>query len=182
MASPQTAVPSEMSFAVPGQIADQGTALSDEPISCVNAEASDEIPFGHFVAQGTTGADGNVTAKRMVEDGVLLGLAVYSSAFGHSALAGDTGIKAGVTFGVARKGRYYVMPATDVTPASQVHIRHTTAGDNLAGEVRGTAAAGDTIDASDFCKWLSSGGPTSGQCAVLEIMLPAGGSLATEDS
>lgn len=182
MASPQTSVPDEMSFAVPGQIADMGTALSDEPISCVNAEASLEIPFGHFVAQGTTGADGNVTAKRMAEDAVLLGLAVYSAAFGHSALAGSVGIKAGVTFGVARKGRYYVMPITDVTPASGVHILHTTVGADLPGSVRGTADAGDSIDASDFCKWLSSGGPTSGQCAVLEIMLPAGSSLATENS
>jgi hypothetical protein len=182
MASPQTTVPSEMLFAVPGQIADQGTAMSDEPISCVNAEASNEIPFGHFVAQGTTGSDGNVTAKRMVEDGTLLGLAVYSSALGHSSLTGTTGIKAGVTFAVARKGRYYVMPITDVTPASGVHILHTTVSSDLPGAIRGTADAGDSIDASDFCKWLSSGGPTSGQCAVLEIMLPAGSSLATENS
>lgn len=182
MASPQTAVPSEMLFAVPGQIADQGTAMSDEPISCVNAEASDEIPFGHFVCQGTTGADGNVTAKRAVEDGTILGLAVYTSALGHSALTGTVGIKAGVTFPVARKGRYYVMPVTDVTPASGVHVLWTTVSSDLPGAIRGTADGSDSFDLSDCCKWLSSGGPTSGQCAVLEIMLPAGGSLITENS
>jgi hypothetical protein len=182
MASPQTTVPSEMLFAVPGQIADMGTVQSGEMLSCVNAEASNEIPFGHFVAQGTTGSDGNVTAKRMVEDGVLLGLAVYSAALGHSALVGSTGIKAGVTFAVAREGRYYVMPITDVTPSSGVHVLHTTVGSDLPGAIRGTADASDSIDVSDFCKWLSSGGPTSGQCAVLEISLPAGASLATENS
>lgn len=182
MASPQTTVPTEMAYGLPGQIADMGTAMSDEPISCVNSEASAEIPFGHFVAQGTTGADGNVTAKRMVEDGTVLGLAVYSAAFGHSALQGDTGIKAGVTFGVARKGRYFVMPITDVTPASGVHVLHSTVSSDLPGAIRGTADAGDSVDLSDCCKWLSSGGPTSGQCAVLEISLPSGGSLITEDS
>ena len=83
MASPQTSVPSEMSYAVPGQIADMGTALSDEPISCANAGA-DEIPFGHFVAQGATGADGNITCKRMAEDAAVLGLAVYSAEYGHT--------------------------------------------------------------------------------------------------
>jgi hypothetical protein len=182
MASPQTTVPTEMGFGLPGQIADMGTALSDEPISCANAEASDEIPFGHFVAQGTTGADGNVTAKRMAEDATVLGLAVYSAEFGHTALAGTTGIKAGVTFPVARKGRYFVMPITDVTPTSGVHVLHSTVGSDLPGAIRGTADAGDSIDLSDCCKWLSSGGPTSGQCAVLEIALPAGGSLITENS
>jgi len=173
-----------MGAAVPGQIADDGTARSDEPISCVNAEASDEIPFGHFVAQGTTGADGNVTAKRMVEDGTVLGLAVYSAALGNSALTGTTGIKAGVTFPVARKGRYWVAPITDVTPSSGVHVLHTLVGSDLPGSIRGTADAGDSIDLSDCCKWLSSGGPTSafGLYAVLEIALPAGGSLITENS
>lgn len=182
MASPQTSVPTEMSYGLPGQIADMGTALSDEPISCTNAEASAEIPFGHFVAQGTTGADGNITCKRMVEDGTLLGLAVYSAAYGHSSLAGTTGIKAGVQVAVARKGRYYVMPIDDVTPSSGVHVLHTTVASDLPGAVRGTADASDSVDLSDCCKWLSSGGPTSGQCAVLEIALPAGGSLITEDS
>lgn len=182
MASPQTSVPSEMLYAVPGQIADGGTALSDEPISAANGEASDEIGYGLFVGLGAAGADGRPTAVRFEEDGTLFGLAVFSQALAYPTQVGDTGVKPGVSFGVARKGRYYVMPLTDVTPASQVHILHTAAGGGVAGQTRGTADASDSIDASDFCRWLSSGGPTSGQCAVLEIMLPAGASLATEDS
>jgi hypothetical protein len=182
MASPQTSVPSEMSFAVPGQVADLGTALSSDPISAVNAEVSDEIPFGKFVGQGATGADGRPTAIRFEEDGTLFGLAVFSQALAYPTLVGDTGIKPGVSFGVARTGRYYVMPITDVTPTSGVHVLHTTVSSDLPGSIRGTADASDSIDVSDFCKWLSSGGPTSGQCAVLEIALPAGASLATENS
>lgn len=182
MASPQTSVPSEMLYAVPGQPADQATAEGDGIISAASSEASDEIPYGHFVGQGAAGADGRPTAIRFAEDGTLFGLAVFSQALAYPTQVGDTGVKPGVSFGVARTGRYNVMPATDVTPASGVHIRHTTNGANIAGEVRGTASASNTIDASDFCKWLSSGGPTSGQCAVLEINLPGGASLATEDS
>lgn len=182
MASPQTSVPSEMSYAVPGQIADLGTAESDEPISLTSSEVTLEIPFGHFVARGATGADGLPTAVRMSEDDPPYALAVFSQKYAYPQQVGDVGLKPGVTFGAARKGRYYVMPADDVTPASGVHIRHTTNGNNLAGEVSGAASASNTYDASDYCTWLSSGGPTSGQCAVLEIMLPAGGSLVTEDS
>lgn len=184
MASPQTTVPSEMIAAVAGQPADQASAEGDGIISAANAEASLEIPYGHFVGRGTTGADGRPTAIRFAEDGELFGLAVFSQALAYPTQVGDTGVKPGVSFGVARTGRFYVAPATDVTPASQVHVRHTTSGSNLAGEVRGTASASNTIDVSDFCSWLSSGGPTSahGLYAVLEISLPSGVSLATEDS
>lgn len=182
MASPQTSVPSEMSYAVPGQIADLGTAESDEPISAVNSEATDEIPYGLFVGRGAADANGFPSAIRFEEDGVLFGLHVFTSKLAYPQQVGDTGVKPGVTMAVARKGRFYVMPITDVTPASGVHILHTTVGEDLPGSVRGTADAGDSIDASDFCTWLSSGGPTSGQCAILEIMLPAGSSLATENS
>lgn len=182
MASPQTSVPSEMSFAVPGQVADLHTAQFGAIESHENGEAADEIPYGHFVARGATGADGKAEALRFSEDAVLLGLAVFSQALAYPTQIGDTGVKPGVSFGVARTGVYYVMPEDDVTPASGVHIRHTAGGGALGGSVRGAASAGNTIDASDFCRWRTSGGPTSGQCAELEIMLPAGGSLATEDS
>jgi hypothetical protein len=180
MASPQTTVPSEMSAAVAGTPADLHTTQFGAVESHESGEASAEIPFGHFVARGDTGADAE--AKRFVEDGVLLGLAVKDDSLAYPTQVGDTGVKPGVSFGVARTGVWNVMPETDVTPASEVHIRHTTAGANIAGAVRGTASASNTIDASDFCRWRTSGGPTSGQCAELEIMLPAGGSLATEDS
>lgn len=182
MASPQTSVPDEMSYAVPGQIADLHTAETGQIESHVNGEASDEIPYGHFVGRGSTAANGESEAIRFEEDGVLLGLAVFSSKLAYPAQVGDTGVKPGVTFGVARTGVYYVMPIDDVTPASGVHILHTTVSSDLPGSVRGTADAGDSIDASDFCRWRTSGGPTSGQCAELEIMMPAGSSLATENS
>src|SRR5690606_3816917 len=110
------------------------------------------------------------------------GLAVYTPSLAYPTQVGDTGVRPGVSFGVARTGVYNVMPEDDVTPASPVHIRHTTSGGNIAGSVRGSASASNTIDASDFCRWRTSGGPTSGQRAELEIMLPAGSSLATEDS
>lgn len=182
MTSPQTSVPSEMSYAVPGQVADLNTALHKPVESHASGESSLEIPYGHFVARGAADSDGRAKAMRFSEDAVLLGLAVFSQALAYPTQIGDTGVKAGFSFGVAREGCYYVMPETDVTPTSEVHIRHTTAGAVLAGSVRGTADASDSIDASDFCRWVTSGGPTSGQCAVLEIMLPAGASLATEDS
>lgn len=183
MASPQTTVPSEMSFAVPGQVADLNTALNKPVESHASGESSLEIPYGHFVARGSADSDGRAKAMRFSEDAVLLGLAVFSQALAYPTQIGDTGVKPGVSFGVAREGCYYVMPITDVTPSSGVHILHTTDGSgNLPGCLRGTADAGDSVDASDCCRWVTSGGPTSGQCAVLEIMLPAGGSLVTEDS
>jgi hypothetical protein len=182
MASPQTSVPAQMFYAVPGQAADLHTANYGAIESHANGEDSDELPYGHFVAQGAAGADGNATALRFEEDATLLGLAVFSQALAYPTQIGDTGVKPGVSFGVARTGVYYVMPETDVTPASQVHIRHTADGTKLGGAVRGTAVSSETIDASDFCRWRTSGGPTSGQCAELEIMLPAGSALATEDS
>lgn len=183
MASPQTSVPSEMSYAVPGQVADLNTALHKPVESHVNGEAVNEIQYGHFVARGAADDDGRAKAMRFSEDAVLLGLAVFSQALAYPTQVGDVGVKPGVSFGVAREGCYYVMPITDVTPASGVHVLHTAdGGGNLPGSVRGTADAGDSVDASDFCRWVTSGGPTSGQCAVLEIMLPAGASLATEDS
>lgn len=182
MASPQTAVPSEMSYAVPGQVADLHTAKYGAIESHTNGEDSAELAYGCFVARGSADGDGRAEALRFTEDSVLLGLAVFSPALAYPEQVGDTGVKPGVSFGVARTGVYYVMPETDVTPASGVHIRHTANGTEKFGAVRGTAESSDTVDASDFCRWVSSGGPTSGQCAALEIMLPAGGSLATEDS
>lgn len=182
MASPQTSVPSEMLFGVPGQVADLHTAENGAIESHENGEGANEIPYGHFVAAGAVGADGKAKAMRVTEDSVLLGLAVFSQALAYPTQIGDTGVKSGVSFGVARTGVYYVMPEDDVTPASGVHIRHTAAGGALGGSIRGTASASNTMDASDFCRFRTSGGPTSGQCAELEIMLPAGGSLVTEDS
>ena len=182
MTSPQTSVPSEMIYAVPGQVADLLTASTGAIESHENGEVANEIPYGNFVGRGATGADGTSKAIRFAEDGVLLGLAVFSQKLAYPTQVGDVGVKPGVVLGVARTGVYYVMPETDVTPTSQVHIRHTAGGGFVGGSVRGAASAGDTIDASDFCRWRSSGGPTSGQCAELEIMLPAGSSLATEDS
>jgi len=182
MASPQTSVPSEMLYAVPGQVADLHTAENGAIESHANGEVANEIAYGLFVGRGATGADGKAEAIRFAEDGVLLGLAVFSQALAYPTQIGDTGVKPGVSFGVARTGVYYVMPLTDVTPASEVHILHTAAGGGVAGQTRGTADASDSINASDFCRWRTSGGPTSGQCAELEIMLPAGASLASEDS
>lgn len=182
MASPQTSIPSEMLFAVPGQVADLLTAETGAIESHENGESTNEIGYGLFVARGATGADGNAKAIRYLEDGVLLGLAVFSQALAYPTQVGDTGVKPGVSFGVARTGVYYVMPVDDVTPASQVHILWAASGGGVAGQVRGTADASDSIDASKFCRFRTSGGPTSGQCAELEIALPAGASLATEDS
>lgn len=182
MASPQTSVPSEMLFGVPGQVADLHTAENGAIESHANGEAANEIPYGHFVAAGAADADGKAKAMRPAAAAdVLLGLAVFSQKLAYPTQIGDTGVKPGVSFGVARDGVYYVMPEDDVTVASGVHIRHTAAGAALGGSVRGAADAGKTVDASDFCRWRTAGGPTSGQCAELEIFLPVGASLATAD-
>jgi hypothetical protein len=182
MTSPQTSVPSEMFFGVPGQVADLHTSQDAAIESHENGEGANEIPYGHFVAAGAVGADGKAKAMRVAAAvDVLLGLAVFSQKLAYPTQIGDVGVKPGTSFGIARDGVYYVMPEDDVTPASGVHIRHTAAGGALGGSVRGAADAGKSIDASDFCRWRTSGGPTSGQCAELEIMLPAGASLATGD-
>lgn len=181
MATPQTTVPSEMLYAVPGQVADLHTAEFGAIESHVNGNASAEIPYGVFVGRGAT-VNGESEAISFAEDGVLLGLAVFSQSLAYPTQVGDTGVKPDVSFGVARTGVYYVMPVDDVTPASGVHILHTASGGGVAGQVRGTADSGDSVDASDFCRFRTSGGPTSGQCAELEIMMPAGSSLVTEDS
>lgn len=183
MASPQTSVPSEMLFAVPGQVADLHTAEDGAIESHENGEAANEIPFGFFVAKGAVGADGKAKAERInAANDVLLGFSVFTQGLAYPTQVGDTGVKPGVSFGVARDGTYNVMPETDVTPDSEVHIRHTAGvGGAIGGSVRGDAVAGETINASDFCRWRTSGGPTSGQCAELEIALPAGSSLATAD-
>lgn len=172
----QTAVETRYPIGIAGQLADLHTAEFGDVVHAVSEEASAEIPFGVMVKQGT--ADDGVLLLSANDDNIK-GIVVHGHHFSKPVELGDTGLKPGISFGILRKGRIFVVAKTNVTPASEVHVRAVVAGAEVKGEFRGTSDGTDTIDITGFAKWVTSA--SSGEVAILEIDMSQS-ALATADS
>jgi hypothetical protein len=146
----QTSVTTAPKVGQPGTAADEYTALNGQIASATSEEASAEIPFGVMVKAGT--ADYGVL-KMTATTNKLAGITFRTHDFADLEL-GDTGLKPGATFGVARKGRYFVKIEENVTPASDVRVRAVAGGAEVAGAFRATADSTDCIDLTPFAKWV----------------------------
>lgn len=176
MAAPQTTVALAPDIGVPGQIADfQG--LDDAMVMSVTSkEASAAIPFGVMVKQGTLDDDALLMTAAANK---LKGVSVHANDFARNSELTSSGIQPGATFGALFEGPILVLPEAAVTPASNVHIRFSANGGNTQpGAFTPTADTGHTIDASAFCRWLTSGSSTTP--AVLFVDL-ANAALAVAD-
>lgn len=159
MAIPQTSVSETMTQAYMGMLADSGY---DKYVrSYVNEEASDEMPFGVVVQQGT--ADNQCLLLNAITD-KLIGITVHSHAYDKDNELGTTGLKQYATVGVARRGRVWCYAEEAVTPASAPLVRAVAAGVEVPGHFRDSADAADLIDVSAFCRFLTS---TTGAGLVL---------------
>lgn len=174
----QTEVLARMPIGIPGQLADLHTAEFGDVVSATNEEAAAELRFGIMVKQGTVATDPDLVKVMTATNNVLAGITVFAHNFAKPVQLGDTGLKPGVTFGLLRKGRIYVLTEDAVDPSDEVHVRAIAAGNEVAGAFRGTADGTDTIDITAFAKWLSAAG--AGEVAVLEIDMNQA-SLATAD-
>lgn len=172
----QTSVSDRMPVGIPGQLADLHTAEFGDVVSATNEEASAEVPFGVMLKDGT---DDDLVKLLNATNNKLAGVSVFAHNFAKPVQLGDTGLKSGVTFGVLRKGRIYVLVEDAVTPASEVHVRAVAAGLEVKGAFRGTADGTDTIDCTGFAKYTASAG--AGEVAVVEIDMSQA-SLAVADT
>lgn len=159
MAAPQTTVALTPDIGVPGQIASfQG--LDDAIVlHKTSKEASAAIPFGITVKQGTLDDDVLLLTAAANK---LIGVSAFAHDFARNSELTSSGIQPGATFGVVFQGPILVLPEAAVTPSSGVHIRFAASGGNTqVGAFTGTAEATKTIDASAFCRWLTSGNATT---------------------
>jgi hypothetical protein len=176
MTAPQTTVSVAPDIGVPGQLADfQG--MDDGVIfSKTSKEASATIPFGVAVKQGTL--DDDVLLMTAAAN-KLAGVVVWANDFAIPSELVAAGLTPGTTFGVLFDGPILVTVEDAVTPASGVHIRFSANGGNVQpGAFRGTADATHTIDASAFCRYLTSAG--AGGTAVVYVNF-ANAALAVAD-
>ncbi len=134
--------------------------------SFVNAEASQELPFGTMVVQGTNADEAKVftsNANKMI--GILRNHFAYAT--GTNGEVGLIGLKPKVAAGVAQRGKMTVVVGEAVTPASAVRVRATVAAGALGtntgpGTFCTTASGGNTIRLP-FCRFL---GTTTGPGVV----------------
>lgn len=172
----QTAVATTMIIGVAGQLADEHTAQYGDVQSAYNAEAAAHIPFGIMLKRGA--ADDTAKLPTTAAD-VLMGVSVFNTLFNKPTDIDDAGLLPGIEFGYLRKGKILVHTEDNVTPASGVHFRIVVSGGNVQlGAFTGTAEVGKTVDASGFCRFLSSG--NAGDPIVLEVDL-ANAHLAVAD-
>jgi len=164
----QDAVATSPAVGVAGDIADLSTVKSGLIDAATSEEASAEIPFGTMVIQGT-GDHGCLklhTSAAAMEQ-LLLGIAVRSHDFARGSELGDTGLKPGATFGVGRRGRFWVVPEDAVAPGDPVRVRAVVAGNEVKGAFLTAADSTDAIDISAFAQWKTSA--DAGELAVVEI-------------
>jgi hypothetical protein len=129
----------------------------------VNAEASQEMPFGTMLVQGTGDQDAKIaTANTNKMIGVLRNQFAYAIARG--AVGGELGViglKPKATLGVAKRGKMTVVVGEAVNPASPVRVR-IDANAGVLGATNGpgtfctTASAGHTVDISKWARFLNT--------------------------
>lgn len=151
MAAEQTAVANNMGEGLPGLIAD--SSFKKNVRSYANEEASAEIPFGVAVGQGLND-DGCLLLAATTDK--IIGVATRSHAYEVDRELGDIGLKPGATVGVLDHGQVWVHVETAVTPKSDVYIRAVAAGAEKPGAFRASADGTDTINASKWCRFLTS--------------------------
>ncbi len=161
---PQTSYSATGTAAIKGQLADNGF---HDVVSYYSEEASEEMPFGVMLQQGTA-VNGALLCN--ATDDNLIGILLHSNAYNQPNELGDEGLLPGMTLNVLRKGRVWVYAEEAVGPASTVLLRvvgtNGTPGDQV-GDFRDTADDSDTIDCSAFARFITS---TSGAgLAVIEI-------------
>lgn len=166
-----------------GDIADHFTACNGDIVSKTNVADTAAVVFGTMVAD-----DGQPLAAN---DDVLGGIAVRAHSYvdpeelvAVSPLTEKTGLKPGATFGCGRTGRYHVLIEDDVELGDEVHVRAVAGAGEIKGAFRPVKDGTDTINCSDFCKWVEAGevdGDTGFGTAVLEVTMPMA-ALATADS
>lgn len=122
--------------------------------SMINGEASAEIPFGVFAAQGST----DKSAKKLTAiTDALVGVITFRHGYADTIELGTTGLKPGVTMEVMDEGEAWVIVEEDVTPASTPRVRAIAgAGGSIIGALRTTAEAPNLIDISHFARFVSS--------------------------
>lgn len=163
----QTEVTTAPLVGTPGRPADEYTAQNGQVASATSEEASALIPFGIMVKKGT----GDYGALLMTAtSNALLGISYRSNDFAVGLeIDESTGnLKPGATFGVARKGRFFVLIEEDVTPTSDVRVRAVAGGSEVAGAFRATADSTDCIDLTGLAQWVRTADADDG-VAELEI-------------
>jgi len=124
-----------------GMWADDG---EHDAVTRVNAEATLEIPFGGFVAEGSTAA---AAILPVAANAKLVGPLVHSHEYNALYDLGTIGVKPKVTMAICRVGRVYLKSETTVAKGDRVFVRYAAgAGGTQLGAVRNAAVASETIE------------------------------------
>lgn len=143
--------------------------LTPDSVSSYENEEVVAIDFGVGVLQGTADRQALLPAGNIDN---LVGLVVHSHDFENRTLAADEGVAVDEMMNVANKGRFWVEPEVDVAPGDPVFLRHTVNGQLTPGHWRNDADTANALEVTSGARWFTSGGPTSGNLAVLELNLP----------
>jgi hypothetical protein len=173
-----------------GDMADHWTAADGDIVSRTSEEDTAGIIPGLMVAEGSTDADTCLLLAANTD--VLCGIATRAHFVNQIdvtvTIDGDPFVyKAagpGETLGIGRTGRYLVIIEENVAKGDQVHVRAVAAAGELAGAFRQQDDGTDTINCSDFCKWIRGGEVDADSglgVAVLEVNMGLA-PLATADS
>lgn len=126
-----------MTGALAGQLAGDGVT---DVRSYVNAEASDELPFGKAAVQGTLERDALVPdddAQKVV------GIVAYSQVYSADDL-GAIGIKADRELNILNKGRIWVLSATACAVGDRGYVHYAGSYPGCIGNANTTDVAFDT--------------------------------------
>lgn len=120
---------------------------SDDVLSYVSEESSDEMPFGRMLQQGTGDRDALLMSA---QDDTMIGILVRSQAYAVPGELGDTGLKPKTTLNVLTKGRIGVKVTEQVKPGDPVRVNAN------GGTFQTSADAGNTLIVSHNARWLTS--------------------------
>lgn len=151
----------DMPEALPGMKAD--STRDDDCPTCVNAEATAEIPFGVCVMLGTNSTEDCVLPTGGTPR--LGGIVNRDGAFLPGVHLGDTGIKPKVPFNRFRTGRVWAVCEEAMNPGDTVFVRTTAGVGEQLGALRNDADGGDAISTT-LIKVVASttGGLVKVQC------------------
>lgn len=170
----QTSYSYTMSAAIAGMLADASPKAVDTGIN----KDSASVPFGVFVAF-KSGQDAGDQACAMPSGSTdkLKGVVLYSNQYAvdwtdpsgaHHGELDATGLRAGASLNVLRRGRVYMTSESNFAYGDPVFVRYSANGGNTQlGAVRNADDSGHTIDATSKARYVSSG--SAGDLAIIEI-------------
>lgn len=161
--STYTAAPA---VAIAGMLAD-GHPSQHQIDGMRNDEASAEMAFGYAVKFNSTSDPRSAKLLTAITGEIVAGIVLFHQNYDPEVQLGTVGVKAGYEVNVVRKGRLWVICEDGCDIGDRLHVRAIATGGEIAGALRASADASDTIDSGTQAQWATQA--AAGELAILDF-------------